>query len=395
MAEPQAPGLGGRDIVCVGFADWQGGFWTNQQHLMSRLAVDNRVLFVESLGLRRPQMAAGDARRVVRRIRGALEGTRNLDGVHVLSPLVLPVHGNRGARALNGRLLNLSVTRAAQRIGMGRPILWSYVPQGEVLIDRLDPRLVIYHCVDDIAAQKGVDGTAFREAEQRFASRADLVIASSSTLAERMRELSGNVLEAPNVADTELFSTALESGPIDAALAALPEPRLIFIGAITATKLDLDLLADLARIRPEWSIALVGAVGLGDPTTDIGPLAALPNVHVLGPRLQSELPAVLRGATVGLIPYLENQLTASIFPMKVYEYLAAGLPVVSTPLPALRDVDGIVRADSAGEMAARIEAALSEDNPDLRMQRSRAAAGHSWEARLDQLTAAVQELDLA
>ena len=95
MTEPQAPGLGGRDIVCVGFADWQGGFWTNQQHLMSRLAVDNRVLFVESLGLRRPQIAASDARRVVRRVRGALEGTRILDDVHVLSPLVLPFHGNR------------------------------------------------------------------------------------------------------------------------------------------------------------------------------------------------------------------------------------------------------------------------------------------------------------
>ena len=393
MTEPQAPGLGGRDIVCVGFADWQGGFWTNQQHLMSRLAVDNRVLFVESLGLRRPQIAAGDARRVVRRVRGALEGTRILDDVHVLSPLVLPFHGNRPVRALNGRLLTLSVSRAARRIGIRRPILWAYVPQAEILIDRLDPALIIYHCVDDIAAQKGVDAVAFRESERRFASHADLVIASSSTLADRMREISDNVLEAPNVADTALFSTALESGPVDTALAALPEPRLIFVGAITATKLDLDLLADLARIRPDWSLALVGSVGLGDPGTDISRLEALPNVHVLGPRRQSELPAVLRGADVGLIPYRQSPLTASIFPMKVYEYLAAGLPVVSTPLPALSDVTDVARAGDAAEMAARIEAALARDDADLRMERSRAAAGHSWEARLEQLDGAVRELD--
>jgi glycosyltransferase involved in cell wall biosynthesis len=114
---------------------------------------------------------------------------------------------------------------------------------------------------------------------------------------------------------------------------------------------------------------------------------------VLGPRRQSELPAVLRGASVGLIPYLASPLTASIFPMKVYEYLAAGLPVVSTPLPALSEVSEIGTAGNASEMAARIEAALSEDDPGLRIERSRAAAGHSWEARLEQLAAAVRELD--
>ena len=102
---------------------------------------------------------------------------------------------------------------------------------------------------------------------------------------------------------------------------------------------------------------------------------------------------MLRGADVGLIPYASNQLTASIFPMKVYEYLAAGLPVVSTPLPALSDVAEVARAGDAAEMAARIGATLARDDADLRMERSRAAAGHSWEARLEQLAAAVRELD--
>jgi glycosyltransferase involved in cell wall biosynthesis len=208
-----------------------------------------------------------------------------------------------------------------------------------------------------------------------------------------MRADAGTVLEAPNVADTALFATALGDGPVDPALAALPEPRLVFVGAITATKLDLGLLAELARIRPDWSLALVGSVGLGDPSTDVSSLAAMPNVHLLGPRRQSELPAVLRGASVGLIPYLASPLTASIFPMKVYEYLAAGLPVVSTPLPALSEVAEIDCAGNASAMAARIEAAMSEDGPGPRMERSRAAAGHSWEARLKQLATAVREID--
>ena len=123
----------------------------------------------------------------------------------------------------------------------------------------------------------------------------------------------------------------------------------MFTGAISAIKLDMALLTELARSRPDWSLALVGPVGLGDPHTDVGALAAEPNVHLLGKRAYEELPGVLRGADAGLIPYVRSELTASIFPMKVYEYLAAGLPVVATPLPALEGVaDVAVAADAAG-----------------------------------------------
>src|SRR5262249_56944425 len=111
--------------------------------------------------------------------------------------------------------------------------------------DALEPSRVVYHCVDDIAAQEGIDEVSFAATEARFAARADLVLASAPALAQRMRELNDNVLYAPNVADTAAFATALEPGPVDAALAALPEPRIVFTGAIPATKLDLGLLTRL------------------------------------------------------------------------------------------------------------------------------------------------------
>jgi glycosyltransferase involved in cell wall biosynthesis len=379
----------GLDIVCVGFADWDAELWTNQQHLMSRLARDNRVLFVESLGLRRPTLAARDMRRIARRLRRGFAPPRERDGVHVLSPLVLPVHSSPAARAINRRLLPLLVRRAARRLGLRRPVLWGYVPQAEVLLDALEPSRVIYHCVDDIAAQKGVDAASFRAAEERFARRADLVLASAPALAARMRTLSAHVLEAPNVADTALFASALDDGPVDPSIAALPEPRIVFTGAVTATKLDLPLLAELARSRSDWSLALVGPVGAGDPSTDVSPLTALPNVHLLGPRRYGDLPAVLRGASAALIPYAINDLTASVFPMKVYEYLAAGLPVVATPLPALSGVAEIETAADAPAMAAALDRALAADTPQARAERSRRAAGHSWDARLAEISAAL------
>jgi glycosyltransferase involved in cell wall biosynthesis len=392
VSPPAGAALRGRDIVCVGFADWRMPLWTNQQHLMSRLARDNRVLFVESLGLRRPQVAGRDVRRIARRAVTGLRGPREHDGVHVLSPLVIPFHGSGAARAVNAQLLPRLVTRAARRLGMRDVLLWAYVPQAEVLLDGLRPAAVVYHCVDDIAAQKGVDAVSFRAAEKRFAARADLVLASAPALAERMRRLSQHVLYAPNVADTDLFAQALAPGPVDAALDALPRPRVVFTGAVVGTKLDFALLARLAELRPDWSLALVGPVGEGDPGTDVAPLAARPNIHLLGARRYAELPGVLRGADAGLIPYAVNELTSSVFPMKVYEYLAAGLPVVATPLPALAAVEEVRTAEGAEGVAAALDVALDEDDPAARSERSARAAAHSWDARIAEIAAALASL---
>jgi glycosyltransferase involved in cell wall biosynthesis len=389
---PDSPVLRGRDIVCVGFADWDTELWTNQHHLMARLARDNRVLFVESLGLRQPQLAGRDLARIARRLRRGIAPPRAVDGLHVLSPLVVPLHRSGLVRALNARLLPTLVRRAARRLGLRAPILWAYVPQAEVLIDALEPSLIVYHCVDDIAAHGRIDTASFRAAEERFAVRADLVLASAPALAARLRTLSDNVMDAPNVADTELFARALEPGPLDAGMVALEPPRIVFTGAIAATKLDIPLLLALARARPAWSFALVGPVGLGDPHTDISALAAEPNIYLLGPRSYAQLPDVLRAADVGLIPYARNQLTDSIFPMKVYEYLAAGLPVIATPLPALQAVTEVQSAADAESIAELIDEALAEDSPERRAERSRAAAAHSWDRRLQEIAVAIQSL---
>jgi glycosyltransferase involved in cell wall biosynthesis len=386
------PRLAGRDIVCVGFADWDTELQTNQHHLMKRLARENRVLFIESLGLRRPQLATRDVKRILQRVRKGLRGPREADGLHVLSPLVLPLHSIAAVRAFNARLLPWLVRRATRKLGISRPILWSYVPQAQALLQALGPSLVIYHCVDDIAAQPGIDAASFRAAEARFAGRADLVLASAPALAERMRELSANVLYAPNVADTEMFAEALREGPIDPQLAELPHPRIVFIGAVVSTKLDLELLVALARERPDWSFALVGPVGPGDPRADVSALEREPNIHLLGRRRYEQLPSVLRGADAGLIPYARNELTSSIFPMKVYEYMAAGLGVVATPLPALADVQEIATAPDAAGVATLLDELLAHDSAQRKAERSQLAAAHSWDRRLEEIATAIDAL---
>ena len=375
----------GRDIVCVGFSDWNGELLTNEQHLLVRLAKDNNVLFVESLGLRRPQVAGKDLRRIARRLVRGVQPPRPVDGLHVLSPLVLPVHDRAAAVKLNAQILPRLVTAATRRLGMREPVLWSFVPQAEVLLERLQPSTVLYYVDDDHAAKKGIDAASFHAAEERFARRADAVMASAPELAERMRSLNPNVHYAPNVADTRMFARALQDGPVDPAIAALPRPRIVFVGAIVANKIDLALVTEVSRLRPEWSFAFVGPVGPGDPHTNVDALRGLPNVHLLGHRPYEALPEVLRGADVAWLPYLTDGEMRSVFPMKTYEYLAAGTPVVSTPLPALADVDEVAKAPDATGIVGRLEEALAADDPAARAARSARAQAFSWESRLEQL----------
>jgi glycosyltransferase involved in cell wall biosynthesis len=377
--------LEGRDIVCVGFSDWDKDLRTNEQHLLTRLARHNRVLYIESLGVRRPQLAARDLRRIARRLVKGLRPLRTIDGVHVLSPLVLPMHHRAWARRLNAALLPRVVLWAVRRLGFSDLLLWAFMPQAEVLLAPLAPAQVLYYVDDDHAAKKGIDGPTFRAAEERFVAAADVVLASAPELVERMRALHADVHYAPNVADTELFARALQPGRVDAAIDALPRPRVVFVGAIVASKLDLELIAQLTRLRPDWSFAFVGPVGPGDPGTNVDLLRHLPNVRMLGHRPYEALPDVLRGADVAIMPYRTNGEMRSVFPMKTYEYLAAGVPVVTTPLPALASVEEVVKAADAAEMAARIDDALAADTPQARAARSAAAQSHSWEARLEQL----------
>jgi glycosyltransferase involved in cell wall biosynthesis len=381
--------LSGRDIVCIGFSDWHTDLLTNQQHLLVRAAKDNRILFVESLGLRRPQLAARDLRRIGRRLTSALHPLREVDGLQVLSPLVLPLHSNELLRTVNAALLRQYVGRAVSKLQLRSPLLWSFVPQAEALIDVLEPSQVLYYIDDDHAAKAGIDAGSFLAAEARFARRADAVLASAPELVTRMRTLNDNVHYAPNVADTRLFATALEPGPVDPAVAALSGPRIVFIGAILAAKIDIALMVELARSRPQWSFAFVGPVGPGDPRTDVSALTSLANVHMLGYRPYEQLPSVLRGADAAIVPYLLDGEMRSVFPMKIYEYLAAGRPVVATPLDTLTDVPDVLQAATAEEFAARVDEAIANDTPEARGGRSQRAQAHSWESRLDQIAEAL------
>jgi glycosyltransferase involved in cell wall biosynthesis len=384
-------------VVLAASAGWESPAPVNAHQVARRLAErGHRVLFVESVGLRAP--AAGsrhDARRAAARLRSALGGARTAaPRVTVLSPLV-PLVGPRAVREAALGLLARGVARKARRLGFREPVLWAFLPTALPLAERLPARLVVYHCVDHYAANPGVDADWVDALERRMLARADLVFATSEVLAERLRAAGRReVALVPNVADVALFARAHEPLPEPEELRELPHPRAIYVGNLAAYRIDFALLRALADRGV--SLVLVGPVGLGDtaaPPAAVRELLERHGVRALGPRAPEALPALLRHADVALIPFLSNDHTRASLPLKLWEYLAAGLPVVATPLPNLRGLaeEGLLRLAEGPEAFVAAVREAAADPLGARARRLERARAHDWPARIDSLCRAVDD----
>ena len=382
------------DILLVSTADWDNPYWTNKQHVALELnARGHRVLYVESQGLRRPTATTKDAWRILRRlVRGFTPPRQVRDGLWIWSPLAIPLQEHAVVRWINRTLTQLGVTFWTAALGLRPQILWTYSPLTTEFY-RLDRYpLTVYHAVDDIKAQPGMPREVIARAEQDLATRCHLVFTTSENLQSNLSRLNPNTYYFPNVADFRHFSTALEPGlAIPADLACLPAPRIGFVGAVSSYKLDMQLIADIARRRPDWTFVFVGEVGEGDPLTTVDAFAGLDNVKLIGGRPYATLPAYLKGFDVAIIPSLLNEYTKSMFPMKFFEYLAAGKQVVTTPLQALQSFSAFVHmGEDATSFEASVENALAGHGPAL-AKRLTLAREHTYEARTEKMMRIVNQ----
>lgn len=376
-----------RDVILISTADWDHPFWTNKQHVACQLAQHGfRVLYVESLGLRRPSARGRDVARLGRRLRRALAAPRRVrDNLWVTAPLVLPLHGRRSVRWLNDRLLVAALGRATRRIGFVRPMIWTYNPLVGDVADRLRAPFLIYHCVDDLSAIPHAPAATIAAAERDIARRADLILTTSPGLQARFAAWRPDATHyLPNVADYQHFSRARQPGPLPADLERIARPRIGFVGAISQYKVNFELIGAVARRRPDWHWVLIGQVGEGQPDTRLAGLD-LPNIHLLGPRRYEELPDYLRGFDVATIPARRNPYTDCMFPMKFFEYLAAGKPVIASRIPALAEFAPACQfGDTPDELVAAIDRALAGQGPDQR-EADALALGYTWDWRIRQM----------
>lgn len=379
-------------ILCISPHGWHS-LWRNTHQVMSRLAQQNRVVFIEPGRFTYRSALLEFVHHLPDYIRLRPEiVTDNL--IVIPTPSSLP-HARRWlpqrvlrfsmpiANDYNARLLIMQARRALRAFEITAPILWLYTPYQRNLIGKFGEKLVCYHVYDEYAAftQNARVKDLIGQLDNDIVRRADVIFASSRSQYERRRSLNRHTHFIPNAVDFDLFQRACEDGPLPQDIRDLPAPVIGFVGWM-GFQIDIALLLKLAAAYPDASLALIGPDCLPD-TVESRRLHRVPNVHFLGEKPRHHLPNYLRAFDVALVPFLLEGYVLSAYPLKLHEYLAAGLPVVTTALPELAPFDHMTYiADSHEAFVTLLGAALQDRSPQAVAARVAVAAENTWAKRI-------------
>ena len=353
------------DVVCLSHLRWDF-VYQRPQHLMSRFARHRRVFFFEEpiwdeRGDGPPRLEVGE----------------RPEGVRVAVPhLPAGLSPEAAEEAQRGLLLELLADH-----DVADYVLWYYTPMALGYSSGLAPAAVVYDCMDELSLFRGAP-PALLELEARLLALADLVFTGGQSLYEAKRDRHPQVHAFPSSIDAEHFGRARAALPEPPDQAAIPRPRLGYFGVIDE-RIDLDLLAAVADLRPDWQLVMVGPVVKIDPES----LPRRANLHYLGMKPYAELPSYLAGWDVALMPFAANESTRFISPTKTPEYLAGGKPVVSTPIRDVVRPYGelamVEIAEAPADFAAAVERALARHAAGIEGGSERA----SWLQQVDEFLA--------
>ncbi len=372
--------LEGENIVCFA-KDWSEDP-TSNNHVMRLLARKNNVLWLNSIGLRKPKLSdRGDLRKMAEKLRGFAKGPVQVDErMWVFTPLVVPLPASPWAGAINQQILRYSLRWLRRRLGMDRYQLWTFLPSAVQHLGALDPSLVVYYCTDEFSQFSYLDREKMQAWDTELCRRADVVFTTATPLLEKRKPLNPETHLALHGVDHQHFAQALrEDTAVASELSGVGKPILGFFGLIHDW-IDLDLIAYVAEQRPSWSIVLIGKPGV-----DVSRLQRYSNIRLLGRRPYADLPRYCKGFSVGLLPFAINELTRNVNPIKMREYLSAGLPVVSTDLPEVRSQKLCRVAGTREAFLEACEQAITTDSEVERRRRSEAMKKETWEVKVDEI----------
>jgi glycosyltransferase involved in cell wall biosynthesis len=392
MAAPSSPALppelAGYGVVYFG-NDWFAENRTSSHHIARRLSQVLPVLYIETPGIRAPQTTARDLRKLWKKLSAAAAPARRIhDKLSVKTIPQIPFRRLPFVNLLNRRLAELLARRELRRLGFSRRISWFVIPHPGALAGRLGEDLIVYYCIDDYAAYPGMDPVAIQALDDNLTRAADVVFVAPAPLVEPKRAMHPDVRFSPHGVDFDLFATASDPAtpPADGAK-DLRHPVIGYFGNI-GEWLDYDLLAFLARSRPEWTFLFVG---FATPAANV--LRSFPNVVFPGPQRYEDLPRWARVFDAAIYPMKVNRQVKHSNPLKLREYLATGKPVVAVVTPETsRFGDAVALAKTPEEFLAALDRVLASDTPDDRRKRMDSVRGVSWDARFQETLAGVASL---
>lgn len=372
--------LHGRDIICFSH-DWTGDP-LSKTHLMRVLSKDNRILWINAIANRMPTTSGKDVSRIFKKLKGFTEPIREVESnIFVLNPLAIPAYGTEAVRKFNQKFLASQVKKAMRKLGFKNPLLMIFNPAAGLLAGKLGEKELIYYCVDEYTAFTGASN-GLKEIEENLFRKSDLVIVSAEKLLDNKKHFNKHTFIIRHGVDFSHFRKALDSATeIPDEIKDLPKPIIGFHGLL-ADWVDFELIKKTAEHFAEGSVVLIGKIAV-DAEQKVKILDDVKNVHFLGRKPYAELPAFCKGFDVALNPFAINDLTLAANPLKVREYLAAGLPVISTDIPEVRLLDYCRIGENHADFIRQIEEALNEARQPQMISDS--VKNESWEARVDEL----------
>ena len=382
----------GKDIVLISNQMLDDRYWTSKQYITMELIKNNRVLYVEAnysfgkllsgmMGKKWPVVPFGK-----------LHDEKN--NLSILTPYPrLPYRNHfQWVGWLNQKLLLAKIRWATKKLDFECPILWTFLHQTADLIGKLDESVAVYHCVDDWPALLPMAGMGKPERickdEKKLISRVDLVFRVSAQLLSYLKIPNTKVFDIPNGVDIDLFNPERfsdESSQDD--MKDIPRPIIGFSGSI-GKWIDIELLIQVSKRFEKESIVIIG---LNEKNPNIHKLQQLKNVHFLGMKSREEVPQYISGFDVCLMPFNRTEVGKGLLPLKMFEYLALGKPIVATSSEVLKQFEKVLYlADDKDAFVQEIENAMGDHDRTNSDSRRKYALKYSWKNRVSDYLVAIQ-----
>ncbi len=371
-----------KQIVCLATSPWYP-IPTRKQQIMSRME-DAQILYFDPSITYLAPLRDKQARPKLKAYRASGEEVKPGLTVYALPPVLPFFNQFRFINKWNQKRVARYVKKRMADHGMNAPVLWVYSPVTVDCVDHIPHSALIYDCVDRHSAYGGLMDPLLVDAmELELAAKCDQVFATASGLAERLKTVNGQTVFIPNGANYERFSKAAEELPCPEDMQDIPKPIFGFVGALQEC-IEYGFLEAAAKAHPEWSFVFIGRE---NPGVNLSRLRELENCHFLGLKPNEKLPAYIRQFDACLNLFASGDLSKDVSPLKFYEYLATGKPIVSTPQPdqVMQYAPVIHIAATAEEFSACCAAALKDTQPERTKARMAEGKKSSWDARVAQI----------